>query len=378
MSTNQGNFAGQQINNVNMPNQQVYAQWAQLSVQLSQFNAIIAIDAATFASWNHVDQQFIIQNYMMATGGTIPMFIGDGNRVFLGPLALFQRQAGFQVPAAGQYPQPVGLQQHVGAQLQRQAIAGGVQPHAVADGAQVQAIAAGVANPAARSGRAKAKANAGNPPRPRNAWILYRQHHHDAFAAAHPEIGNNQISSLIATKWHAEPKGVKDIWHRMAQEEKAEHQRKYPNYKFTPRKPSEKKRRSTNKKAATLTLQVVSTNQATPTAQGSSSASTPTVTQSGSTVTIVDPITPQYLNANTGSVQDLDLAAEAKIFYQQMLNFGYDMAHGQGYGAADFNDDAQADEGLVAEYDGQIHQNEEDAIPDFDGDNIFDRFFQFS
>jgi len=64
MSANQGNFAGQQVNNINMPSPEVYAQWAQLSVQLSQFNVVIAIDMATFMSWNHVDQQFIVQSYM--------------------------------------------------------------------------------------------------------------------------------------------------------------------------------------------------------------------------------------------------------------------------------------------------------------------------
>ena len=147
----------------------------------------------------------------MATGGTIPMFMPDGNnRVFLGPLALFQRQHGFQVPAAGQYPQPIAPQQYLGAQLQGQHLAGGAQfqplanpaqHHPIAAGASPQAIAAGAQIPANlaiaaggnRRARRAAKKNDDKPPRPRNAWILYRQHFHGHSAAAHPELSNNEI-----------------------------------------------------------------------------------------------------------------------------------------------------------------------------------------
>ena len=44
----------------------------------------------------------------------------------------------------------------------------------------------------------------------------------------------------------------------MALKEKREHALKYPNYQYTPRKPSEKKRRMTKKKAAKLQLAGVS------------------------------------------------------------------------------------------------------------------------
>jgi len=50
--------------NMQMPSQECFAQWIQLSVQLSRFNTIIAIDEATFMSWNHADQQFILGSYM--------------------------------------------------------------------------------------------------------------------------------------------------------------------------------------------------------------------------------------------------------------------------------------------------------------------------
>jgi hypothetical protein len=49
---------------VNMPSEQCIAQWAQLSVQLSYFNVVIAIDLATFQSWTPADQEFVIRSYM--------------------------------------------------------------------------------------------------------------------------------------------------------------------------------------------------------------------------------------------------------------------------------------------------------------------------
>jgi hypothetical protein len=63
MSQNQAGLP-QQVINANMPSQQVYGQWVQLSVQLSQFNAIIAIDEPTFQSWTNADHQYIFSSYM--------------------------------------------------------------------------------------------------------------------------------------------------------------------------------------------------------------------------------------------------------------------------------------------------------------------------
>jgi hypothetical protein len=66
MSQNQTGLSQQGIiaNMHNMPSQQCMAQWVQLSLQLSPFNVVVAIDMATFMSWNHVDQDFIVRSYM--------------------------------------------------------------------------------------------------------------------------------------------------------------------------------------------------------------------------------------------------------------------------------------------------------------------------
>jgi hypothetical protein len=123
----------------------------------------------------------------MATGGTVPTFMMDGRapRVFVGPLALFQGQPGFQLPTMAQVAQAVApqIQGQAGApQLQGQPFALPAQAHASAAGA-------GVATGPARAARRQAD----KIPRPPNAWILYRKHHHTAFVAAHPGLDNNQI-----------------------------------------------------------------------------------------------------------------------------------------------------------------------------------------
>ncbi|RYO90000.1 hypothetical protein DL764_008513 [Monosporascus ibericus] len=73
-------------------------------------------------------------------------------------------------------------------------------------------------------------------PRPRNAFILYRQHHQAAVAAAHPGLANPEISKLIGEQWREQPEDVKNSWKRLAEEEKARHRFQYPDYRYQPRR----------------------------------------------------------------------------------------------------------------------------------------------
>jgi hypothetical protein len=59
MSTNPAGFPQQAI----MPTQHCQAKWAQLSLQLSPFNAVVVIEERDFMGWGHADQQFILQSY---------------------------------------------------------------------------------------------------------------------------------------------------------------------------------------------------------------------------------------------------------------------------------------------------------------------------
>ncbi|KAI0535865.1 hypothetical protein GGR58DRAFT_528980 [Xylaria digitata] len=73
-------------------------------------------------------------------------------------------------------------------------------------------------------------------PRPRNAFILYRQAWQGHFAAQHPGLANPEISKLIGEKWREQPESVKNEWKQLAEEEKIRHQRQYPGYRYQPRR----------------------------------------------------------------------------------------------------------------------------------------------
>ncbi|KAI0970980.1 hypothetical protein F4678DRAFT_472936 [Xylaria arbuscula] len=73
-------------------------------------------------------------------------------------------------------------------------------------------------------------------PRPRNAFILYRQAWQGHFAAQHPGLANPEISKLIGEKWREQPESVKNEWKQLAEDEKIRHQRQYPGYRYQPRR----------------------------------------------------------------------------------------------------------------------------------------------
>ncbi|KAG4033548.1 hypothetical protein MFRU_004g00560 [Monilinia fructicola] len=73
-------------------------------------------------------------------------------------------------------------------------------------------------------------------PRPRNAFILYRQHYQAQVVAQHPGLANPEISKIIGEQWREQAPSVKEEWKRLAEEEKQRHQRQYPNYRYQPRR----------------------------------------------------------------------------------------------------------------------------------------------
>ncbi|KAI0344788.1 hypothetical protein BDW22DRAFT_1327090, partial [Trametopsis cervina] len=72
--------------------------------------------------------------------------------------------------------------------------------------------------------------------RPRNAWILYRKTRLDDV----PPLSDGsrapmaKASSIISSWWKNETKDVKKKFELMAAAEKAEHKRRYPDYKYKP------------------------------------------------------------------------------------------------------------------------------------------------
>ncbi|KAF2639418.1 hypothetical protein P280DRAFT_481549 [Massarina eburnea CBS 473.64] len=73
-------------------------------------------------------------------------------------------------------------------------------------------------------------------PRPRNAFILYRQHHQHGIVARNPGLANPEISKIIGEQWKAESVNLKKVWQDLAETEKARHHEQYPDYRYQPRR----------------------------------------------------------------------------------------------------------------------------------------------
>ncbi|CAG8718401.1 479_t:CDS:1, partial [Acaulospora morrowiae] len=88
------------------------------------------------------------------------------------------------------------------------------------------------------------------PPRPPNAFILYRRAKQPSIVALHHGISNNDVSKEIGRMWHEEPVEVRNKFQKMAEAAKEEHMKKYPEYRYRPRRPQERKRRAPARDAA--------------------------------------------------------------------------------------------------------------------------------
>ncbi|KAF8446979.1 hypothetical protein BDZ91DRAFT_768730 [Kalaharituber pfeilii] len=77
-------------------------------------------------------------------------------------------------------------------------------------------------------------------PRPRNAFILFRQHNHASVVQANPGKPNPEISKIIGEMWRESSKETKIIWQKHAEEEKRKHLVRYPEYKYQPRRSGKK------------------------------------------------------------------------------------------------------------------------------------------
>ena len=100
--------------------------------------------------------------------------------------------------------------------------------------------------------KARASSKKNKVPRPPNAFILYRQHHHPLMKSKHPDMHNNDISVILGKQWKVESEHIKAEFRGRADKIKAQHALENPGYQYAPRKPSEKKKRMTARKMAQL------------------------------------------------------------------------------------------------------------------------------
>ncbi|KAG5370248.1 Repressor of filamentous growth 1 [Yarrowia sp. C11] len=83
-------------------------------------------------------------------------------------------------------------------------------------------------------------------PRPRNAFILYRQHHHSIVVAENPGKSNPEISKIIGEQWRSLAQTEKDFWVQLSDEEKRSHLERFPDYRYQPRRNPKKNGGETN------------------------------------------------------------------------------------------------------------------------------------
>ncbi|SMN18139.1 similar to Saccharomyces cerevisiae YPR065W ROX1 Heme-dependent repressor of hypoxic genes [Maudiozyma saulgeensis] len=83
-------------------------------------------------------------------------------------------------------------------------------------------------------------------PRPKNAFILFRQHYHkiliNEWTAKNIAIPHNsEISKLLGNKWKLISAKEKLHWDNLAKQEKINHEKKFPQYKYRPVRKQKKK-----------------------------------------------------------------------------------------------------------------------------------------
>ncbi|SJM87501.1 uncharacterized protein ZBIST_3690 [Zygosaccharomyces bailii] len=76
-------------------------------------------------------------------------------------------------------------------------------------------------------------------PRPRNAFILFRQHNHRLLIEEWTTQGvdiphNSKISKILGSRWKALSDEERGHWEQLARKEKCEHEKKYPDYRYKP------------------------------------------------------------------------------------------------------------------------------------------------
>ena len=84
------------------------------------------------------------------------------------------------------------------------------------------------------------------PPRPRNSWILYRRDQLSRLPRG--QMTQADVSQLISKMWREAPEHVHIEYERLAEEEKAEHKRLFPDYRYRPMKKEDKERLKEAKK----------------------------------------------------------------------------------------------------------------------------------
>lgn len=75
-------------------------------------------------------------------------------------------------------------------------------------------------------------------PRPKNAFMLYRQEKQKGLPLSKTKLLSKDFSKIAAEMWRRESNEVRMYYHRLAEEEKLRHLAKHPGYKYCPKRQS--------------------------------------------------------------------------------------------------------------------------------------------
>lgn len=83
------------------------------------------------------------------------------------------------------------------------------------------------------------------PPRPQNAWVLYRKNFEEFLRLQDPDVVYRleDVSKEAGSQWRQEPTKVKEYFHALSKKAQEKHRLVYPDYVYNP------KRRKTKRKA---------------------------------------------------------------------------------------------------------------------------------
>ncbi|KAJ8486987.1 hypothetical protein ONZ51_g4488 [Trametes cubensis] len=101
----------------------------------------------------------------------------------------------------------------------------------------------------------KSSKAAQQPPRPPNAWLIYRAEKVKELHRTLPEgavLVQSEASRLISPMWASEPREVRAEFERRAEAAKEEHARLYPGYKYQPVPKAEREKRKFEARAAKI------------------------------------------------------------------------------------------------------------------------------
>ncbi|KAJ3372912.1 hypothetical protein GGF31_001449 [Allomyces arbusculus] len=115
--------------------------------------------------------------------------------------------------------------------------------------APVHATPAPATAAAAAAPRARAKPN--KIPRPENSFFLYRRAVYPAVVKANPHVSNPDMSKIISEMWRSELPEVREHYKHLAELAKKEHARKYPDYKYQPKRTKRDAKAGTTSGSAT-------------------------------------------------------------------------------------------------------------------------------